>query len=320
MESPVEPPGETSTPQAPRPRRTNEPARASTARSSRGKSKTLNSITRPQAADSRANEPSPSAPARKVQLARSRRLRPLFTPLRLVLLATIGVGLLGGWWLARTRARARAELTLVESTRLAEELLERGERSAAATEYDKVLSAISLLGREEPRSVQIRQSGRETIASARLLPVSVIDLLREATDSQFSSVLPWANLFRQQYRGQWIVVDVEILLSPRTTKGHRYQIDGDLVVGTMEVHLQGDLEEFSRLPISSDVPRRVIFAAPLIDFRADPTALGRWLADLDPAAGFLWSNPERLASLGFLVDETTTRILREQSDLMGLSP
>ncbi len=266
-----------------------------------------------------------SYPRQTVVTVEGVRLKPgrkggrVFTTVRLVLVITIAVLATGVWWLNREREKGIAERTMTESGRRAATALEKGDLATAAEEYERVVAAIAFLGRDEPRALAIRQTGRETIATARLSQISLGELVTEAANSLTNLPQNWEQSFRAQYAGGWIVMDAQVTLLPIKKGQLSYNIECPLSVGPTQVRVAGEIVEFGRLPLSHVEPRRVIFAAQLNAFRTKSSTDFEWVIELNPQSGFLWSNPDTLAALGFTVDEETRAVLRQQSDLLGLS-
>jgi hypothetical protein len=82
--------------------------------------------------------------------------------------ATLVTLAVSGWWFHRAHRLSVAERILGPRSREAAEALARGDLEQAAVGFTEVVAALELLDRREPRSLQLLQTGRETIARARL--------------------------------------------------------------------------------------------------------------------------------------------------------
>ena len=242
-----------------------------------------------------------------------------WTPVRKAMVATIVTLSVCGWWFQRAHRRSVAEQTLGPRARQAAEALSRGDLEEAANCYVDVVEAIELLNRKEPRSLQLRQIGRETIARARLCSSPLQTLAEEASAFSRGTSTSWKETFRSQFQDHWVVLDLTV--EPRTgdSRRGRYGLDCLLTAEGVELLLVGELPEFERLPLSAETPRRVIFAAPLAGLQpGDASHPGQWTLKLAGRQGFLWTSPETLAELGFPVDDETRAVLQSQAALLGV--
>lgn len=225
-----------------------------------------------------------------------------------------------GWWFYRAHRRSVAEQTLGPRAREAAEALSRGELEEAANCYVDVVEAIELLDRKEPRSLQLRQTGRETIARARLCTSPLQTLADEAAAFQKGTSTSWKEIYRSQFHDRWVVLDLPVQIQTNDSRRGRFGLDCLLTADGIELQLAGDLPEFERLPLSAETPRRVIFAAPLAELQpGDASHPGQWTLKLAGRRGFLWTSPEPLAALGFPVDDETRAVLQSQAALLGVA-
>ena len=235
---------------------------------------------------------------------------------RLALLMSLGLAGLGGAWLWNVHADRQAVATFDRELPLAEQAAAQGDLLTAAEHYQPVLEALNRLRRQDPRGLRIRQTARETVATAGLCSTGLTELLSEAIDGETAGV--WEAMFRRQYQGQWVVFDVPI----RAQRGqaHRYQIDCPVHPAGEAVDVVCDFPELERLNLSETESRRVIFAGQLTACRPPQVATPAWVLELDPRTAFLWVEPVSLQKLGFPAEERLDRVLREQAQVMGLEP
>jgi hypothetical protein len=233
---------------------------------------------------------------------------------------TLVILAVSGWWFQRAHRRSVAEQTLGPRSREATEALARGDLEQAAAGFTEVVAALELLDRREPRSLQLLQTGRETIARAGLCQDSLQVLADEAAAAQSGTSTSWKETFRQRFRGRWVVLDLPVRRLVNDRQRGPWELDCLLSSGGVELLVVGNLPAFERLPLSAETPHRVIFAAPLAELiPGDAKSSAMWTVRLDGHRGFLWSSPETLESLGFPLDDDTRSVLRSQSALLGVA-
>ena len=243
-----------------------------------------------------------------------------WTPVRKLLAATLVTLAVSGWWFYRAHRLAVAEQILGPRSREAAEALARGDLEQAAVEFTEMVAALELLDRREPRSLQLLQTGRETIARARLCPDSLQVLADEASAAQKGTSTSWKETFGMRFRGRWVVLDLPVRRLVSDRRRGTWELDCLLSAEGVELQLVGNLRAFDRLPLSAEAPRRVIFAAPLAELiPGDANQPTVWTVRLDGQQGFLWSSPETLETLGFPVDDETRAVLQAQSALLGVT-
>ena len=248
-------------------------------------------------------------------------LRRWWTPVRKLMAATLVILAVSGWWLVRAHRRSVAEQILGPRSRDAAVALARGDLEQAAEGYSEVVAALELLDRREPRSLRLLQTGRETIAWARLCEDSLQVLADEASAAQKGTSQSWKETFRRRFQGKWVVLDLSVRRLPNDRLRGNWDLECLLSAEGVELQVVGDLAAFDRLPLSAEAARRVIFAAPLAELiPGDANRPSVWTLRLDGRQGFLWSSPETLELLGFPLDDETTAVLQAQSALLGVAP
>lgn len=234
--------------------------------------------------------------------------------------ATLVTLAVSGWWFYRAHRLSVAEQILGPRSREAAEALASGDLERAAVGFTEVVAALELLDRREPRSLQLLQTGRETIARARLCPDSLQVLADEASAAKKGTSTSWKETFGMRFRGKWVVLDLPVRRLVNDRRRGTWELDCLLSAEGVELQLVGNLRAFERLPLSVEAPRRVIFAAPLTELiPGDANQPTVWTVRLDGQQGFLWSSPETLAALGYPVDDETRAVLQAQSSLLGVT-
>ena len=324
--TPVEfPPEETSVPRTSRPVPRNPATSARPARSRpapvplRG-ANSAGSGDRPHAADNPAARTANTRPESRLTPDHSPPRRRWWTPVRKLMAATLVTLAVSGWWFHRAHRLSVAERILGPRSREAAEALARGDLEQAAVGFTEVVAALELLDRREPRSLQLLQTGRETIARARLCTDSLQVLADEASAAQTGTSTSWQETFRLRFRGRWVVLDLPVRRLVNDRRRGAWDLDCLLTAEGVELQLMGNLSAFERLHLSVEAPRRVIFAAPLAELiPGDAGSSGVWTVRLEGHQGFLWSSPETLEALGFPMDEETRAVLQSQPTLLGVA-
>ncbi len=323
--TPVEfPPGETTDPPTSRPV-TKNPAPAARPVPTRPtplpwRGADAGSGDRTHSADSPPERTAKPRPESRLTPAQAHPRRSWWTPVRKLMAATLVTLVVSGWWFQRAHRRSVAEQILGPRSREAAEALARGDLEQAAVGFTEVVAALELLDRREPRALHLLQTGRETIARARLCSDSLQVLADEASAAQIGTSTSWKETFRLRFRGRWVVLDLPVRRLVNDRRRGNWELDCLLCAEGVELQLTGKLSAFERLPLSAEAPRRVIFAAPLAELiPGDANNPAVWTLRLDGSQGFLWSSPETLEALGFPLDDETRAVLQAQSALLGVA-
>jgi hypothetical protein len=255
--------------------------------------------------------------------------RKLFHPVRLVL---AGVAVVVGstcWWIWHLHALDQVERTVVSAGRQAELALEEHDLGEAARQFRQVRSALDVLGRNDSRARALRQTAAEISAAADLARVSLFDMLHEASLMTSSAAREsWIEMFRSNYRDEWVVLDAHVSRTTDPADGRRYDIDFRLAEGPNQALIVGDLPAFDRVMTAvksgavksgNAEPVRVIFAAQLDDCSPDPKHEHTWRIVLKASSGFLWSSADHLELLGLAADDETKQLLADQSVKLGIA-
>ncbi len=250
----------------------------------------------------------------RVDLGRLR--RKLLSPVRLVLSGVVLVVGLIAWWSWHLGALTEAERTIVSATRLGDLALKEHDVPEAARQYRQVQQALDLLGRNDPRARALRQTAFELAVAADLADASLFDILHEAVANRDD----WTHTFRLKYRDKWVVIDAVVSRAIDAEDGRRYDVDFRLAEGPYRGVIIADLPAFDQAVASGTEPVRLIFAAQLDTCSVDLRDADTFRFVLQPATGFLWSNPQHLDLLGVDPDEETKLLLTEQTKRLGIEP
>ncbi|HET6423918.1 MAG TPA: hypothetical protein VFG20_09560 [Planctomycetaceae bacterium] len=258
-------------------------------------------------------EPTPTVSPREQAAAAIERVRTLFTPLRLIVLALAVT--VGG-----TIAVAVRQSQFEHARRNVEPAIERGMKAyadhdfgTASTELSLAVQSLDRLGRSDPISQQVRQRAREAQAAASLLSSSLSDALLSILQESSSESL--TTRVERRLAGQWLFLDAPLLASTDTesrVSSPRLTVEGTMLVGKLQCRM-----EFSRhpgtgwpQPKAAPQPQRAIFAAQLETIRLGE---GRQAADavivLSAATALLWTSADGYAGL---VPPPTDAAEREQ--------
>ncbi|MEX0717935.1 MAG: hypothetical protein WD066_15175 [Planctomycetaceae bacterium] len=245
---------------------------------------------------------------------RDGRARRIVTPLRGIVLATLAVATITGWWMWRQESLARAEATLRDSLERGTAALDGRDYSAAAVEYAAAARALDVLRRDDSFAADVRQTSRQLTAMENLLHVPLEEALAEtrggvaARDGSLRIPFPHAE--------RWLVLDATVRRAA-DSDGTVYEIAYPLAVDGAPVSLRVRPPAFAESKID-ERPSRVVFAARLASVRSGGEASPVLAVELDSRSLFLWTNAEFLAQLGFAPDERATRVLDSQARAAGV--
>lgn len=273
----------------------------------------------PVARPSRLHEWRTTAAEKTREAARAtvRKLTPSrFQVLVLVILAAVG---LTGYAMYRSRQRAAAEAVLSEAVRHGRTALADRDFPESAVFFRQAVSALDVLGRDDPTAREIRQLARETSVFDHLCPKPLHDLLVEAAATDTGRLgLSWPDVFQSSYKDTWMVWETMVSRKAGAGSGEsKYLVDHPIFLGTQSAVLHADLPVFSALRIDQE-PRAVVFAAQLQDVRAGPPGSNSWTVVLRPDSAFAWSGRSNLQALGLPIDDQTKAILAEQTKRLGI--
>jgi len=245
--------------------------------------------------------------------------RRIITPVRLVLAGVVLVISLTGWWIFHLRSLDQAREILASAPRAAEDALQEGDFHEAARQFARLSTALDRLGRDDVQSRIWRQSARETAAISDLAMVSLHEILDEAAHAGTGADHDrWQEQFRGSYRGAWVVIDAPVIRNEDVTSGPRFTVDFPFAVEGCNGRLMADLPIFEKCVPSGTPARRIIFAGQIESCRLIPGSDPVWQLELRPQTAILWGSAETYGRLGLPIDDATTRILIEQSRLLGI--
>src|SRR5262249_5848304 len=147
---------------------------------------------------------------------------------------------------------------------------QKGDWQNAADEYRQASRDLDRLGRRDPESLRIRQRSRELTTIVNLATTSLYDICDVARPAVSGGADAWKRQFDQLYRGQWIVVEGEIVQGAGpggTTQAivrYPFPIDGAPVI------VNADLKALTPLTIDAK-PRKAIFAGQLESLNREGT-------------------------------------------------
>jgi hypothetical protein len=250
--------------------------------------------------------------------------RSLFSPVRVVACAILGVVLLTGYLVWQSQQKEKAALTLREHLDAGDAALRASKFVEAAAEYQQAAQAVDILGRDDAESRAVRQKAKELNAIAHLSAISLYELCDEARLAVAEHDAKWSERFDRLHRDAWIVVDGDVVsdagpdgtLQPLIR--YPFPIEGAPVI--LDARLKA-LEPRSAVAGS----QHVIFAGQLASFAEEGTKSKVWVLRLKDATAFLWAGGETYRALGLgsdalRSDEDTGRLLAAQAEIVGVKP
>ncbi|HXY37036.1 MAG TPA: hypothetical protein VEI07_22605 [Planctomycetaceae bacterium] len=278
----------------------------------------------PPAAPADAPAVSPSSSEIRIDAVELTSRGSLFTPVRLVACAILGVVVLTGYLVWQSQMKEKAALTLREHLEAGDAAFREAKYAEAATEYQHAAQAVDILGRDDAESRVVRQKAKELNAIAGLSPLSLYELCEEARVAKTSGDTKWGERFDRLYRDSWIIVEGDIVSdagpdgTPQSIIRYPFQIEGAPVI--LDARLKA-LEPRSAVA----GPQHVIFAGQLASFAEEGTKSKVWVLRLKDATAFLWVGGDTYRALGLgtdalRTDDETAHLLAEQGDTAGVKP
>lgn len=267
-----------------------------------------------------------------------------WTPLRLTGLGIAVVLTAIALWTVHARRVEQAAHRLNPAIEAGLAALQQGNVPEAAAQLAIAVDALDVLRRDDSHAAAIRQTQREAAALQGLSSETLLSLLDQA-DGAVESALQsrpaeapeksappppldadWASRFNALYRGGWVVLEAPVKrLKATEQEQRRYDAEFPITIGPKQraVEVRANFEAFDRLGIK-DSPRRAIFGGRLQSCRLSEDEQ-RWIVELDPPSGFLWSTLRTYQLLGFAFSEwhprqEVERILSEQAESLGVKP
>lgn len=264
-----------------------------------------------------------SIPAKAVEVDNVRGIRDrrkwrykIFTPFRAIAAGILVASLLTSYVIVHSWSVANAEVVLSTSGNSGQEALDKGDLATANQEFAEVAKALETLGSDDPQSRQLHQLCLEVRAAVDLIPTSVPDMIAAAADaSSPTAITSWQDNFDLTYRDKWVVIDT-------TVNNDDPESDVRISVPLMLEHDRAmfviDGDWFAER-LAGVGEQRVIFGARLKSCRAKGTTDRTWEISFADGTFFFWSDPRTYKLIGFPLDEAATEVLRQQSDMLGVS-
>ncbi len=262
----------------------------------------------------------------KFILARLKAFRYWFTPLRIAILSLSFVVLLGGMLAYRQQRSRQAVRTLRDAVQLAETAEAEADWSRATTEYARAAEAVRILSRQDEFAREILEKDREYQAVGNLCPLSLTDLIEEASGTRQVGG-SWDVTFRQSVENRWLVV--ESWLQPALAAGDEdwLQLAQPLMIAGQQVQLRWPARLVQGISPSERSAMHLLCAGQIQSVARTADASPHWQITLVPETAFLWRHPETCAAIGFEVESpwmpelSLKAVLARQRQLeSGLAP
>ena len=248
----------------------------------------------------------------------------LFSPVRIVGCAIVGVVLLTGYLVWHSHVKEQAALTLHDHLEAGEAAFRDKRFAEAAAEYQQASAAVDILGRDDAESQAVRQKAKELTAMAHLAPLSLYELCDEARAAVAAGDAQWSDKFARDYAGSWIIVDADVVSDAgpdgvtQPVIRYPFPIDGTPVI------LDARLKVLAP-PSAVAGSQHVIFAGQLVSFAPEGTKSKVWVLRLKDSTAFLWAGAETYRALGLgtdalRTDDDTAHLLAAQAEIVGVKP
>ncbi|MFQ5733319.1 MAG: hypothetical protein ACE5KM_15365 [Planctomycetaceae bacterium] len=260
------------------------------------------------------------------------RRRPrLVTPLRLIIVAMLGLLAATVYWQYQRSVRNRAEREFREHSDKGYAALKDTNFVEAYREFRLAVAALDRLPRDDAKARHVRQMARESTAASDLISKTMPEILTEAERLLENEPVDWRRKLNRYYGGHWVVLDTFVRTHKDANGDESLVFDYPLIVGRRVVRFQGRPAVFAGMKAAASPARAILaFEIEEIDVSADSR---NWIVHIDPESAFLWCDYANFRAIGFTVaaetdedveGEVDTRrelraILAAQSRTMGVT-
>jgi len=248
----------------------------------------------------------------------------LFTPLRLIVLAIVAVGVFMASLAFRDSQRSAARETILVKVEEGYAALEERDWIEARDAFSLAVNAFDILDRNDDEANAVRQWHRETSALTHLSGKSLFEIFEWADEVETDSGLDQWNTEFTGERSRWVVMTAPVIAIPPSEEGmsitHEVVFPWSTSHGR-KTHINVNFPIMSQL-VSPSGSTTITFAGQL-EACEYSDGDNSWRLHLNPETGFAWANQETFDSLGFLPvdheagEEQALRLLH-QSEVIGL--
>jgi len=268
------------------------------------------------AAVSAAAQPVPQQAAQVVpvlpRVSLAVRLRRIFSPVRLLVTASLLLLSLTVWWMVQQRRQDVARRVWRQQQDAVEQALQAGDLPQLTASLERVVEAAGILGRRDSEALRAESLLRQCQAVNQLSQLDLVSSLQQLADGNRLT----DERMTAEVRG--LVFVFEAGLKPLADHGGVLELDLPLQAGARRVRILTEAQTLRQLH-SAASQRPVLFAAALQAGRVDQSD-GSLQLQLDDSSVVVLTQAVTAAAAGYsAADASVAELLRQQEQSLGLS-
>ncbi|MFM7869272.1 MAG: hypothetical protein ACKPHU_34045 [Planctomycetaceae bacterium] len=240
------------------------------------------------------------------------RLRRTFSPVRLLVTASLLLLCLTVWWMVQQRRQDVARRVWRQQQDAVQQALQAGDLSQLTASLERVVEAAGILGRRDTEALRAESLLRQCRAVNQLSQLDLVSSLQQLADGNRLT----DERVTAEVRG--LVFVFEAGLKPLADNGGVLELDLPLQAGVWRVRILTEAQSLRQL--QSAAPQRpILFAAALRAGRADQSA-GSLQLLLDDSSVVVLTEAVTAGAAGYsAADASVAELLRQQEQSLGLS-
>lgn len=240
------------------------------------------------------------------------RLRRIFSPVRLLVTASLLLLSLTVWWMVQQRRQDVARRVWRQQQDAVEQALQAGDLPQLTASLERVVEAAGILGRRDSEALRAESLLRQCQAVNQLSQLDLVSSLQQLADGNRLT----DERMTAEVRG--LVFVFEAGLKPLADHGGVLELDLPLQAGAWRVRILTEAQTLRQLH-SAASQRPVLFAAALQAGRVDQSD-GSLQLLLDDSSVVVLTQAVTAAAAGYsAADASVAELLRQQEQSLGLS-
>ena len=240
------------------------------------------------------------------------RLRRIFSPVRLLVTASLLLLSLTVWWMVQQRRQDVARRVWRQQQDAVEQALQAGDLPQLTASLERVVEAAGILGRRDSEALRAESLLRQCQAVNQLSQLDLVSSLQQLADGNRLT----DERMTAEVRG--LVFVFEAGLKPLADHGGVLELDLPLQAGARRVRILTEAQTLRQLH-SAASQRPVLFAAALQAGRVDQSD-GSLQLRLDDSSVVVLTQAVTAAAAGYsAADASVAELLRQQEQSLGLS-
>jgi len=246
------------------------------------------------------------------QVSLAVRLRRIFSPVRLLVTASLLLLCLTVWWMVQQRRQDVARRVWRQQQDAVQQAMQAGDLSQLTASLERVVEAAGILGRRDTEALRAESLLRQCRAVNHLSQLDLVSSLQQLADENRLT----DERVTAEVRG--LVFVFEAGLKPLADNGGVLELDLPLQAGVWRVRILTEAQSLRQL--QSAAPQRpILFAAALRAGRVDQPA-GSLQLLLDDSSVVVLTEAVTAGAAGYsAADASVAELLRQQEQSLGLS-